>query len=552
MSQTKIKLFIVDNDPIFRLGLRTAIEPYSDFVIVGEGETNLDTIRELTGGLIINVLLIGVSGKRFAGEKIFSLQFCRQIRQLYPQLPLFLSISNLTAQQLKTVKSWQIQGYCRKGTAINDILVGLRRVAYGKTYWHDERTTNPRRWQTILSRWGQSGKQQIEASLQEIATDLSRKDLSDLDRAVLIGRKRELLAALWLINRSIDPRTLPEIDSTSTSLTAVSSQDSIDLSPPTLKIAQIFQDSVTVTIFQRVITAIQLGTVNHTNITLEIDILQSLIRQQLLYLVLQQVEIALEDLHENRKLNLPIEERLITIWRGSMFNFLDDYGGTGIADSEIINILALEYESFRDNISNQIYLAGELFDYLLGKPLTINHTEYRFEDREAIERAEYLLHNLLIQIANGVMEVILNYFWDIENVKSSLYRFEYRSTRSIARFRNELSWRYRLHRYWEHPQNVFESRYRLLILINGKIKTLYIYAPRIEELEKLEGLPWLSTIIIEIRDAVAPRVRAIISLLGSTVVFVLTQVIGRAIGLIGKGIIQGIGNSVKDIPDRKK
>jgi hypothetical protein len=360
------------------------------------------------------------------------------------------------------------------------------------------------------------------------------------------------LAALWVINRSIDPRTLPAIESNSTSLPIATPQDAIELSPPPLKITKIFPDSVTVRIFQRVITAIQLGLVNHTKITLEIDILQPLIQQQLLYLILQQIEIALEELNENKTLSLPIQERLITIWRGTMFDFLDKYGETEIADSEIVNILALEYESFRDNISNQIYLASELFDYLLGKPLIIKNTPYSFENEEAIERAEHLLHNLLIQVANGVMQVILNYFSALENVKYSLYRSQYCSAREIARFRNELSWRYRLERYWEHPQNIFESRYRLLILINGKIRTLYIYAPRIEELEKLEGLPWLTTITIELRDAVSPRVRSIISLLGSGVVFVLTQVVGRAIGLIGKGIIQGIGSSIKDIPNRNK
>ncbi|MCY7381758.1 MAG: DUF3685 domain-containing protein, partial [Microcoleus sp. CAN_BIN18] len=43
-----------------------------------------------------------------------------------------------------------------------------------------------------------------------------------------------------------------------------------------------------------------------------------------------------------------------------------------------------------------------------------------------------------------------------------------------------------------------------------------------------------------------PRVRAVISLLGAAVVYVLTQVIGRGIGLVGRGIIQGIGNSLQD------
>ena len=52
--------------------------------------------------------------------------------------------------------------------------------------------------------------------------------------------------------------------------------------------------------------------------------------------------------------------------------------------------------------------------------------------------------------------------------------------------------------------------------------------------------------IIEIRDAISPRLRALISSLGTGVVYLLTQVIGKGIGLIGKGIIQGIGSSVQD------
>ena len=71
-----------------------------------------------------------------------------------------------------------------------------------------------------------------------------------------------------------------------------------------------------------------------------------------------------------------------------------------------------------------------------------------------------------------------------------------------------------------------------------------IYAPRKNELEKLSGIPWLSTIVIEIRDAIAPLVRRFIALAGSGVVFVLTQVIGKGLGLIGKGIIQGVGSTL--------
>jgi hypothetical protein len=57
---------------------------------------------------------------------------------------------------------------------------------------------------------------------------------------------------------------------------------------------------------------------------------------------------------------------------------------------------------------------------------------------------------------------------------------------------------------------------------------------------------------LEIRDAIAPRLRATVSFVGSGLVYILTQVIGRGIGLIARGIIQGIGSSWQDLRTDKK
>ena len=73
-----------------------------------------------------------------------------------------------------------------------------------------------------------------------------------------------------------------------------------------------------------------------------------------------------------------------------------------------------------------------------------------------------------------------------------------------------------------------------------------IYAPRRAELERLSGLPWAMTLLLETRDALSPRVRALIALVGSSVVYVLTEVVGRGIGLVGRGILQGVGSAWQD------
>ena len=550
MTKNQIKLFIVDNDPIFRLGFCTAIAQYPDFLIIGQGDTSNDTWRQLSQGLILNILVIGV-GLDSAETEFSSLEFCQQLSQVYPELPLFVLSLNLKSRQLATIKSWQVRGHCQKGTDIETIINGLRSVAYGESYWQNT-SSSPSLLQNTLARVSRSGRQQLYESIAEINQKLAQEDLSDWERVWLIGRKRELLAARWVASRL----TAEEIDSKQAesnepnALGIPPEQAITPYLPPTeLAIAPVFDDPVTAKIFNRVVADIQLGLVNRTNIALEIDILQPQKKQELLFLILDRLSKTLTELRLRKSEALTVEFSLRNIWQQTTIDFFFDNYDRAIEmpTDQFSQFLLQEYPTIETIIFSQIYAAAELFSYLLGeKALIIDNIKYRSESPESIARAENLLHNLIIQIANAVMQVILNNFYDLEIFKYNLYIPEYRSTREIARFRNELSWRYRQELYWDNPKNIFESSYRLLVLHNGKIKTLLIYAPRVEELRLLKGLPWLTTIVIEIRDAIAPRLRSVLSFAGNGVVFVLTQVIGRAIGLIGKGIIQGIGSAMKD------
>jgi hypothetical protein len=154
-----------------------------------------------------------------------------------------------------------------------------------------------------------------------------------------------------------------------------------------------------------------------------------------------------------------------------------------------------------------------------------------------------LLDHLLIQLANGVIYPLLNLLGDVEPIKQNFYDRRLMSSREIARFRNNLSWRYRIEKYVGEPTAIFESQYRLFIFHGRGIKTAAIYAPRKSELEQLSGLQLAVTLTLEARDAIAPRVRSALSVVGSGVIYVLTEVVGRGIGLVGRGILKGLGNA---------
>lgn len=553
MTQDKIKLFIVDRDAIFRLGLRTAIAQYDNFAIVGEGNISNQTVRELTQGLVLNVLVIGISTDSYRTETS-SFKFCQQFRQLYPQLPIFLLIPNtLSRKKLAQLKKLGIRGYCDRSSSINTIVEALSAVAYGNIYWQDNNPP-PQSWQRFLGRLSQAGRIELEETLAQINAQLTERDLSDWERVFLVGRKRELLTARWLSNRLVadeivlTPEPIAAQDQSLGNQLILASETALNPLP-------VFADSSNRQIFEQVVTDIQLGLVNRTEFLLEIDILQPIIQKQLCHRIIQHLSETVAKIPISNTLEQNYFSYLESLWSWTIEDFFrQHYGQLSSVESELLTTaIADNLSSVQQNIFNYIYGVPDLLEYLLGKPgFTIDHLNYPSDAPEVITRIEFLLHNLILHLANGVMQVILNNFYDLEKFKYQLFQPQYKSDRQIARFRNQISWKYRQAKYFNHPQAIFESRHRLYILDLGKIRTFELYAPRKAELERLSGLPWLITMIIEIRDAIAPLVRKFIAYAGNIVVLVLTQVIGRGLGLIGKGILQGIGSTLKDVQSERR
>ena len=56
------------------------------------------------------------------------------------------------------------------------------------------------------------------------------------------------------------------------------------------------------------------------------------------------------------------------------------------------------------------------------------------------------------------------------------------------------------------------------------------------------------TLLLEARDALAPQVELLINRVGGLMVLLLTRVVGRAIGLVGRGVMQGLGQGLQNAP----
>jgi len=571
MTNQSTQILLIDDDPIFRLGLVTALEAFADLDIVAEVDTATAALERLTSLLPqegVNLIILDLALGRSLSSPLTGLSLCQQLKTDYPNLPILLLTAPSEPNQLTAAKGLGVEGYCAKGYAINLIVEAIRQVKAGESYWQmlptPANSLPPPRWHTQLR---QSGLQQIEAALKQVTAQLQQGNLSRLDWLFWTGRRRELLTARWLVNQLLptDSGLVPSNNSNSLAepqprLNPSSSRPPVPpnrLRPsPTSALSKTSSEALQ---FQpstpqaMTLTKLDSSLANLTNTPLEIDILQVEKRQELLRTVLYKFEEMLDALRFSQvtmEQLTPKRSRLLhDLWQVSLSDFFGQYSTLVIGNQtiEMVDILRQDRDVVQTAILDKIPLVIELLgNRLFEAPLMIDNVSYPAHTPEAMARAELLLQNLIIQVANGIIQPLLNEFSDIEIVKHDFYDKRLMSSREITRFRNDLSWKYRRNKYIDEPQSIFESRYYLFVLSEIGIKKIAIYSPRRQELEQLQGTQLAVTIAYEIRDAIAPRLRGTVGWVGKGVVYVLTQVLGRGIGLIIRGVIQGVGSAWQD------
>ncbi|MBD2305993.1 DUF3685 domain-containing protein [Chroococcidiopsis sp. FACHB-1243] len=588
MSDRHINLLLIDPDSIYRTGLRVVLEQDSQVRVAAEAADSQAVLQNISA-LGIDVAIVEL---RFPDSSVMGWQLCQQIKTQYPNLPILILTCHPEPSQLAAARQAGVEGFCHKGITAEEIIHIIRELVAGRSYWKSEivgvslsdlsgsratiQTNPPFQWFLIgtRDRLRQSSLQQIDGNLAQVATRLQEPGLPTLDRAMLAGQRRELLAARWIVDRLLavgneegqgrqggqgrggrQGSGRAEEQRSRGELTRTTHHSPLTTFLPDSRLPAPQQPT---TIFTSTRERLEFSLENLTSIPLEIDIFREDKKRELLHLILKKIEDILADLRFSQVQSdrLPVMQAAILrdLWQATTIDFFGRYSTllVGGITVDFVNSLLQAEIVVQTAILAKIPLVSDLFSYLLfATPLVIDNTSFAAESLEAKERAEIILQNLIIQVANAVVQPLLNQFAELEVIKQNYYDRRLISTREIERFRNNLSWKYRARTYFEEPRQVFESRYELLLLAPRGIAKISIYAPRDRELTQLSGIPLIVTLALELRDAIAPRLQAVVSFVGKGVIFVLTQVVGKTIGLIGRGVLQGLGGSWQESKNKR-
>ncbi|MBE9007299.1 response regulator transcription factor [Fortiea sp. LEGE XX443] len=134
MPATPIKILLVEDDELFRLGLRVRLQQEAGLEIMAEAEDG-ETAMELVGQHPLDVVLLDVGLPGIGG-----IEACKHIKQQYPQLPILALTSHSQKSLIARLIDAGAQGYCLKGIAAEKLVLALRSVAAGASWWDETAT----------------------------------------------------------------------------------------------------------------------------------------------------------------------------------------------------------------------------------------------------------------------------------------------------------------------------------------------------------------------------------------------------------------------------
>tara|TARA_Y100001968_G_scaffold330452_1_gene382378 strand:+ start:5804 stop:7423 length:1620 start_codon:yes stop_codon:yes gene_type:complete len=178
-------------------------------------------------------------------------------------------------------------------------------------------------------------------------------------------------------------------------------------------------------------------------------------------------------------------------------------------------------------------------------PLDLDGKLLPLYETESFKLIESIISNWVIRTSNILASEIFNYCSSWPELRNLLINPKLQSTRSFERFRNNINNYNRWHNNIYMPIYLYESKREYIDIVDNKLIRYFKNENREKDLENLEWFQKQVTLLVEIRDALAPQIEIAVKYIGDIFVTFLTKVLGKAIGLIGRGIIQGLGKSTQ-------
>lgn len=127
-DESKMRILIVEDDPLMQLGLEQALSEYPDFEIIGQaddGYVGVQQALELQPDLV--VMDIGL-------PRLDGIAATKQIKEKSPQIHVVILTSHTLQTEVIAALSSGADAYCIKGASLERLLAAIEAAKDGATY----------------------------------------------------------------------------------------------------------------------------------------------------------------------------------------------------------------------------------------------------------------------------------------------------------------------------------------------------------------------------------------------------------------------------------
>jgi len=183
----KLRIVLVDDHEVVRLGLRSLLERQPDLMVVGEAETAQEAVCAVESlapdVVVLDIRLPGRSG----------VEACAEIKRRRPETKIVVLTSYAEDEVLLDAIAAGAEGYVLKQVGSDDLVRALRRVGRG------ERLLDPRLTDQVFAKL----RRMRERERAEAFADLSEQELRVLALVTEGKTNREIGEALYLSEKTV-------------------------------------------------------------------------------------------------------------------------------------------------------------------------------------------------------------------------------------------------------------------------------------------------------------------------------------------------------------
>lgn len=192
-----IRIIIIDEQPLFRRGIRATLEQMENCVIIGES-TDVEDILELArvGNPDVALIDAGLTSSD-------PLEIARQTRHLAPRMAIIMLTPSEDEERLFQSIKVGAAAYYTRNISAEELIDAVRKVSHGEYLINDDILSKPQLASRVLKSFRELNVEEEDNGTKDIYSPLSGREVEILDYIARGNSNKEIAKCLKISDQTV-------------------------------------------------------------------------------------------------------------------------------------------------------------------------------------------------------------------------------------------------------------------------------------------------------------------------------------------------------------